>query len=414
MSSKMFKKIIATLMTIVILPVSSFISKISKAEAKPTNLPTESIEEIQKENESIFELKAEDKNKTFYLGNVAYLMMDVDGILQITPTEEKTIKTKLGLVMEMDGIEKAIGKEQAERYKQQRYDEEVFIITYTNLFTGKFMFALYDGRFILDYKDYYPNAERLIYENRLYISQLCKRFNVDINNNTLGISEQDFDSRKTLWEIEELYKKIVPKKHWPIEQELEFYRNETLQDIPDELLDEPFEGRKIALALFLYSDRTKKMALAEFIKDSKSDSYNVYDIIAQTYICDGFAEKVNKEYLKNIYKKDTNPTILIYRVDELERESYLYYLKDEFKNVKTLRELIKAYQYLPLENQVEYNWSKPKKKSSLTNENNINKPVLRASLIPSSEEGKYQRYIEYQNKAESSYQKEKGRSKTYS
>lgn len=175
------------------------------------------------------------------------------------------------------------------------------------------------------------------------------------------------ETEMTLEEYKEkIYKKMINKNDWPVYHHQKMNKNNSIPNFSQEFLNTPLKSNDSIMIIFKRKNReTIKIVL---VKSEYKDKRMIYfDLITGEKVAEDKTEPIlTSDYSKQIPNKKetlfTNTTGLWGTLSTVKNIGYrtsgseTYELERIAHNATTIGELIEAYQYLPLELQIDYSY----------------------------------------------------------
>lgn len=207
--------------------------------------------------------------------------------------------------------------------------------------------------------------------------------NALFENNSMGIGPHLYGKPQTFEKIFEIYKQVVPFEYWPVilkkDKNINQFQNinSTLPKLNEETLAENLENVRLVLI-----ENGEEMKYVISVIYDQNGVRDLKDIFTNEFMG---RPKFNKEYLTNIGFKNTKIETFIIKSSSLNSDFPNNIVKNEklngldlarhFKDLKNVKDLMEAYQTLPLEYQVDYSYF------DFTNNPNVVQPDKSSTVI---------------------------------
>ena len=188
---------------------------------------------------------------------------------------------------------------------------------------------------------------------------LIKYRNQTLKNNEFRLNENNYRRYGTLEEYFELYKKIIPKEYWPVifklpEIETNQNKNPTLPKLKDDIMNGDLNNIGLGEV-----KKDKYLKFIIIVKQRVNDQNEFRDFFTNEivsingYLDDRYSKRID------VKRPDLLRFFYNYIMGGQAAETIKYFpeiknIAPYFENLTTIKELIDAYQTLPLEFQVDY------------------------------------------------------------
>ena len=303
-------------------------------------------------------------------GELTYIEQKVNGVIEIVPCRIETVAVKQLEQMQMpESFRDFPGLEDCYVDMSMIPEDLVanggYVSIFRDIVDGAIIGYLDNYGNFFGYENQFQNGEKVEYIDRFSANSLLALFKIDIKNNEYGITVETLREDTSLENFRKIFKQIVPREYWPIQNKIKKYENTTMPELTEEELNRKIDKDCFEVFMFFpnkYTGKPRKFCFAESVyEDTEARKEGIYDFVSGKYVSDLKGDNVDEEYEKEL-NPDNEKGDFGYNgyLGLIEKDEFSYLL-EWFENIETVGDVIEAYQMLKPENQIDYSFLKDKK-----------------------------------------------------